>query len=219
MLLPRDYFKSDRRYPVIYMQDGQNLFEAKTAAIRDWKIPKIMGQLALKRQAIIVGIDHTMGRMEEYAPFRRGRTGGKGDAYLRFIIDTIKPFVDREYRTLPHRETTAIAGSSMGGLITLYAALRYSAVFGKAAVFSPSLWFNPNVLNLARAHSGVKNQLYVAGSRTESRGMESGLQNLYWGLKNSGYSDDQIRVVIRGRGRHNETFWAREFKIMMEWLF
>jgi alpha-glucosidase len=201
------------------MQDGQNLFDPATAAFRDWKIPRTMEKLPLRQQAIIVGIDNTAGRMHEYAPYRRGRNGGRGDDYLRFVVDTVKPFLDRDYRTLPQRESTGIAGSSMGGLIALYAGLQYSQVFGRAGVLSPSLWFNPKLLDSARQHSSIKSNLYVAGSKTEQRSMESTLQNLYWALKTSGHHDDQIRVIIRDRGRHNEAFWAREFKKMMEWLW
>lgn len=219
ILLPRNYFQSQQRYPVLYMQDGQNLFDPATAAFRDWKIPATMDKLALRRQAIIVGIDNTPGRIHEYAPYKRGRHGGNGDAYLRFVIDTVKPFLDRDYRTLPERETTGIAGSSMGGLISLYAGLQYSHIFGRTGVLSPSLWFNPKMLATARHHTAVKSRLYIVGSKTEQRSMESTLQNLYWALKNSGHDDHQIRVIIRDRGRHSETFWAREFKKMMEWLW
>lgn len=219
ILLPRDYFKSNRRYPVLYMQDGQNLFEAKTAAFHDWKIPKTMDQLPLKRQVIVVGIDNTPGRMDEYSPYRRGKHGGKGDLYVRFIVETVKPFIDREYRTLPDRANTGIAGSSMGGLIALYAALKYPSVFGRAGILSPSIWFNPKIMALAQQQMGIQSRLYVVASRTESRSMETTLQNLYWAFKNNGYDDEHLRVVIRNRGRHSETFWAREFKTMMEWLY
>ena len=221
VLLPRNYDRhSDRRFPVIYLQDGQNLFDAKTAAFHPGKLPRVMARQPLYRQARLVGIDHGgVDRLHEYAPYRRGHHGGQGDAYLRFIIDTLKPHIDQRYRTWPQREATAIAGSSMGGLIAFYAALRYPQVFGKAGVLSPSLWFNPGVLDLVAKTGSPRAQVYVAGSKTETRGMEATLQKVYWAFKNAGVSDEQIRVVLRDRGGHTEAFWRREFVGMYEWLF
>ena len=219
VLLPRNYFESDSRYPVIYMQDGQNLFELETAFNgNDWKIPGTLSKLSLKKQAIIVGIDNgDVDRMNEYAPFKRGKNKSEGDKYIQFIIETLKPFIDSEYRTLPHREATGIAGSSMGGLIALYAGLKYGEVFGKVGVLSPSIWFNPQVLNLVETVS-VKSQFYIAGSKNEMRAMESTLQNVYWAFNKAGFIDDLLRVVVRDRGKHNETMWRNEFKEMYEWL-
>ena len=221
VLLPRNYDRhSDRRFPVIYLQDGQNLFDAKTAAFHPWKLPRVMARQPLYRQAILVGIDHGgVDRLHEYAPYRRGHHGGQGDAYLRFIIDTLKPHIDQRYRTWPQREATAIAGSSMGGLIAFYAALRYPQVFGKAGVLSPSLWFNPGVLDLVAKTGSPRAQVCVAGSKTEARSMDATLQKVYWAFKNAGFSDDQLRVVLRDRGGHTEAFWRREFVGMYEWLF
>jgi predicted alpha/beta superfamily hydrolase len=113
------------------MQDGQNLFEAETAAFRDWKIPLRMKNLPDSHQVIIVGIDNgEERRIDEYAPYSRGKQGGgEGELYMEFVIETIKEFVDYRYRTLPFRETTAIAGSSLGGLISLFAGLKYGEYF------------------------------------------------------------------------------------------
>ncbi len=221
VLLPRNYWKdTSRRFPVIYLQDGQNLFDPSTAAFRHWKLKEFMARQPLKRQAILVGIDHGgMDRNHEYAPFQRGKSGGQGDAYLQFVEHTLKPFIDREYRTWPHREATCIVGASLGGLIALYAGIRYNHVFGKIGALSPSIWFNPQVLGLAEKSAGLKSQIFVSGSKTETRSMHSTLEKTYWALKNGGHADLQIRVVARDRGRHSETFWAREFKPMYEWLF
>jgi predicted alpha/beta superfamily hydrolase len=227
VLLPRNYSESDKAFPVLYMQDGQNLFDPETAAFGDWRIPKTMDNLPLKRQAIIVGIDNGgADRINEYAPFKRGKNGGEGDTYVRFIIETLKPFIDNEYRTLPQRDTTGIAGSSMGGLIALYAGLKYGHIFGKTGVLSPSIWFNPKILDLineapqpASSADRYRSQFYVCASKREMQGMEAILEKTYWAFKNAGYNDEQIRVVIQDRGRHNELFWSREFKPMFEWLF
>jgi len=126
VLLPRNYWKdTSRRFPVIYLQDGQNLFDPATSAFRHWKLKEFMERQPLKRQAILVGIDHGgVDRNHEYAPFRRGKSGGQGDAYLQFIEHTLKPFIDREYRTWTHREATGIVGASLGGLIAFYAGIK-----------------------------------------------------------------------------------------------
>ncbi|MBC7776252.1 MAG: alpha/beta hydrolase [Phycisphaerae bacterium] len=221
VLLPRNYWKdTSKRFPVLYLQDGQNLFDPSTAAFRHWKLKEFMARQPLKRQAILVGIDHGgIDRGHEYAPYQRGKSGGQGDAYLQFVEHTLKPFIDLEYRTWAHREATGIVGASLGGLIAFYAGMRYSHVFGKVGALSPSFWFNPQVLGLAGKSAGLKSQIFVSGSKTETRSMMPMLEKTYWALKNGGYSDAQIRVVARDRGSHSEAFWAREFKPMYEWLF
>ncbi|MFZ4544784.1 MAG: alpha/beta hydrolase [Saprospiraceae bacterium] len=219
ILLPKDYHSTQRNYPVLYMQDGQNLFEARTAAFRHWKLDSIMQKQPLHRQVIIVGIDHGgIYRLHEYAPFKRGRHGGQGDLYMRFLIETVKQFVDKTYRTKPFREDTAIAGSSMGGLIALYGGLRYGQYFGKVGAFSPSLWFNPSVLDLT-TKTAWKSKIYAVSSKTEMKSVEKTMHNVYWSLKKGNYSDEQLRIILRDRGKHNEIFWSKEFKKMMEWMF
>jgi predicted alpha/beta superfamily hydrolase len=220
VLVPRNYNQSDKPFPVLYMQDGQNLFDPETAAFGDWRIPKTMEKLPFKKQVIIVGIDNgSEHRINEYAPFKLGKSGGEGDAYVRFIVETVKLFIDNEYRTMPQREHTGIAGSSMGGLIALYAGLKYGDFFGKVGVLSPSIWFNPKVLDLINDKKAHKSQFYVCASKNEMQGMAATLEKTYWAFKNAGYNDAQIRVVIQERGKHNEFFWSKEFKSMLEWLF
>jgi predicted alpha/beta superfamily hydrolase len=220
VFLPKNYHQHpERRFPVIYLHDGQNLFDGKTAAFQHWKLQERMDRQPLYRQAILVGIDHGgIDRVHEYAPFMRGKNGGQGDQYLQFIAGTLKPFIDYTYRTWPHREATGMTGSSMGGLISWYAAMRYSHIFGKVGVFSPSLWFNPKVTDLVKP-TATPSQIYLCGSRTESSGMGRTLESLYWKFKSAGYTDEQFRVVIPDRGKHNEVFWGKEFNGMYEWLF
>ena len=220
VLLPKNY-DNQKSFPVLYMQDGQNLFDPETSFSGDWKIPHTMETLVAKKQAIIVGIDNGGDvRMNEYAPFSHGKDGGgEGDKYVRFIIETLKPFIDSEYRTMPDRDTTGIAGSSLGGLIAFYAGVKYGSVFGKVGVLSPALWFNPKVLDLVNPSLEFKSKFYVLASKTESRMMEKTLENVYWAFKNGGFSDENFRVTVRDRGKHNEIFWAREFKKMYEFIF
>jgi predicted alpha/beta superfamily hydrolase len=143
--LPPSYHEGEGRYPVIYMQDGQNLFDEATSYAGEWGVDETMEALGREEglEAIIVGVPN-MGiqRVDEYSPFRDRRLGGgRGDDYLRFLTQTLKPQIDRDFRTLGGRKHTGILGSSLGGLISLYGFFRAPAVFGFAGVMSPSLWF------------------------------------------------------------------------------
>jgi predicted alpha/beta superfamily hydrolase len=222
VLLPKDYGNTNRSYPVLYMQDGQNLFDPETAfGGRDWQIPNTLFKQPLRRQAIIVGIDNgEEHRLDEYAPYKKAKTGGgEANQYVQFITDTLKPFIDENYRTLSDRENTGIAGSSMGGLLSYYAGLTRGNIFGKVGVLSPSIWFNPTVVKLAENSPYDKSRFFVVGSKTEMKGMEATLQGVYNAFKTGGFSDDQIQVAVRDRGKHNEIFWTTEFKKMFEYLF
>lgn len=143
--LPPSYGRNERRYPVIYMQDGQNLFDSDTSYAGEWGVDETMELLGHQEEleAIIVGIPNTgIHRIDEYSPFRDRRLGGgRGNDYVRFIAESLKPEIDREFRTLPARRYTGIMGSSMGGLISLYAYFEFPSIFGFAGVMSPSLWF------------------------------------------------------------------------------
>jgi predicted alpha/beta superfamily hydrolase len=143
--LPPSYDRGDARYPVIYMHDGQNLFDDAISYVGEWQVDETLEALSIEGlEAIVVGIPNkNKRRLDEYGPFRDQRlgVGGGGDAYLAFLVETIKPLIDRDFRTLPAREDTGIMGSSMGGLISLYGFFRHPETFGFAGVMSPSLWF------------------------------------------------------------------------------
>ena len=144
--LPRSYAEGGtRRYPVIYMHDGQNLFDQALSFAGEWQADEAIEALAPDGyEAIVVGVPN-MGarRIDEYSPFRdrRLQRGGRGDWYVAFLVSTVKPLIDQAFRTLPGREHTGLLGSSMGGLISLYASFSRPDVFGFAGVMSPSLWF------------------------------------------------------------------------------
>jgi predicted alpha/beta superfamily hydrolase len=148
--LPQSYEATDRRYPVLYMHDGQNLFDAYTSFAGEWGVDETMILLEDEGiEAIIVGIPNNDRRLFEYTPYPDPRLQvkkGEGDAYLKWIIETLKPMIDHDFRTLPDRDHTSMAGSSMGGLITLYGFLRYPEVFGRVGVFSPSFWFGQRAI-------------------------------------------------------------------------
>ena len=142
--LPPAYREGHDRHPVIYLQDGQNLFDPVTSYAGDWGLVETLNSLSPEdTQPILVGVPN-MGRRRryEYSPFRDIiHGGGGGDRYLAFLVETVKPLVDASFRTRPGRPHTVIAGSSLGGLISLYGLYRYADVFGAAGVQSPALWF------------------------------------------------------------------------------
>jgi predicted alpha/beta superfamily hydrolase len=217
VLLPRAYFRyPERPLAVMYMHDGQNLMEHRTAYHRGWGLREVMDRLPMKLQFIIVAIDNGhRHRVAEYVPAGVHRAAAEGEAYVAFIVEHLKPLIDRSYRTLPAREHTLTCGSSLGGLIAFYAATRYGHVFGKAGVLSPAFWMVPEVLEIP---PGPRSKLYIVGSATESRGMTFTLQQTYWALKRAQWPDGQLRVVIKDRGRHNEAFWGRSFRQIAMWL-
>src|SRR5580704_13944132 len=138
----------DRRYPVLYLQDGQNLFDPDTSFIPGnyWRVGETADELIVSgaiEPLIIVGIYNTgEHRIDEYTPVEDKRLGGgQADAYGQMLVEELKPFVDRTYHTLPGVESCAMGGSSLGGLVTLYLGLRYTWIFSKLAVMSPSVWW------------------------------------------------------------------------------
>jgi predicted alpha/beta superfamily hydrolase len=142
--LPPSYAQGTHSYPVIYMHDGQNLFDEATSFTCEWAVDETLEAASeAGLEAIVVGIPNMeAARCDEYSPFVDPENGGgQGDAYLDFIVQTVKPLVDENFRTLRDRESTAILGSSMGGLISLYAFFQQQATFGLAGVMSPALWF------------------------------------------------------------------------------
>ena len=232
LYLPPDYHAGTRRYPAIYMHDGQNLFDAATAYAGEWGVDETLDSLhaAGDHGAIVVGIDNGgTKRLHEYSPWRNARYGGgEGAAYVAFIVETLKPYIDSHYRTLPDRLNTGIAGSSMGGLISLYAVLKYPKVFGRAGVFSPPLWFSPHIFGLARAAQPERPDpriYFVTGALEIAQGERAGIyqdeQNrMYEALTAAGFKHrTEVTASVSPDGRHAEWFWRREFPAAYRWLF
>ncbi|RZK32590.1 MAG: esterase, partial [Hymenobacter sp.] len=149
LYLPPGYSQAGRqRYPVLYLQDGQNVFDDATAYAGEWGVDETLNQLRASGQdptgCIVVAVDNGGDhRLDEYSPWVNAeyKKGGEGDQYTNFLTLSLKPYIDAHYRTQPDAAHTAIAGSSMGGLIALYAGLKYPQVFGRIGVFSPAIWF------------------------------------------------------------------------------
>src|SRR5436190_6174599 len=156
--LPPSYNSSNKKYPVLYMHDGQNIFDDATSFSGEWGVDEALDTLGLKtKECIVVGIDNGSDkRLNEYCPYdfslQSGQKGkGEGDLYLQFLAKTLKPFVDKKYRTLKDSKNTFTAGSSMGGLISMYAVLKYPKTFGGAGVFSPAFWVGPKIFDDIKA--------------------------------------------------------------------
>lgn len=214
--LPPSYHGSDRRYPVIYMHDGQNLFDRGTGfAGQEWEVDETMERLSGEGiEAIVVGIYNTQDRIQEYNPFAEVRHG-LGKAYLAFIIDTIKPMIDRDFRTLPDRETTGIMGSSMGGLISIYGFFQRPDVFGFAGVMSPSVWFGSGAI-----YTTVHERPFAPGKIYLDNGTrENSARKLNATLIEKGYLPGKtLLYVVEGDAEHNEAAWARRLPDALRFL-
>ena len=228
LYLPPGYATSGRRYPVLYLQDGQNVFDALTSFSGEWGVDEALNLLSTNGQdptgCIVVAIDNGGGaRLNEYSPWRNSslNSGGQGDLYLDFLVQTLKPYIDTNYRTLTTREHTGIAGSSMGALIATYAALRHPAVFGKVGVFSPAYWFAAQPLfDYAHAHPANPNtRFYFVSGTTESPSMVPQMAAMRDSLLRGGVPATNLSFHPRTDGQHAEWFWKREFPAAYSWLF
>ena len=225
LYLPPSYeAATDRRYPVIYMHDGQNLFDDATSYAGEWGVDETLDRLARTRgfEAIVVGIDNGgEARLRELSPWTNPNYGdAQGAQYLAFVVDTLKPWIDARYRTRPGRADTAIAGSSMGGLISQAALLRYPQVFGKAAIFSPSYGYSDQVWAETRAHpwpAGTRVYFYVGGRESEES--VPGMQRMVALLRAQPHDADDMILSIDAAGEHDERAWRAEFPRAVAWLF
>lgn len=220
--LPPSYDQSDRRYPVLYMHDGQNLFDDATAYAGEWGVDETLDALAGSHglELIVVGIDNGGDhRMTELNPFDHEDFGSaEGDAYLDFVVEQLKPLIDGKYRTLPDRANTAIMGSSMGGLISHYAINRHPQVFGKAGVFSPSYWAGPQMLDTAEQQLPEDTRLYLLVGGKEGPDMVGGFEQMGEILALS-HPAQGWHAKLVAEGDHNEAFWRGELAEAILWLF
>lgn len=223
-LLPHDYDTSIESYPVLYLHDAQNLFN-ENAAYGNWQIDKklaVMSDYGIGK-IIIIAVEH--GETERVQEYNVGRTllgQGNGKQYIRFITDTLKPFVDKTYRTKSDREFTGIGGSSMGGLVSIFSGLIYPEVFGKLMVFSPSLWVIPKIkLGFLDFFEPQETRVYLYAGGRESETMVDHVTKLRKRLLNreSLQGKMKVRLSVNEQGKHNESYWSDEFPKAIEWLF
>jgi predicted alpha/beta superfamily hydrolase len=230
VLLPPSWPGEGRRWPVLYMQDGQNLFDPSTAFAGAWGVDETMADLAREGlEAIVVGIPNTGGqRLDEYSPFHHpGHGGGKGDAYLDFLVSSVKPLVDAEYPTEPGAATTGILGSSMGGLISLYALFRRPDVFGLCGCMSPAFWFaHGALLDFVRKTPKVPGPIYLdTGTKEMGRprfwrtARRSSAAEMAAVLRQKGYVEGtDLRFLVEKDGEHNEAAWRRRLPDALRFL-
>lgn len=223
VLLPWDYATSTKRYPVLYLQDGQNLFEDH-APFGTWAVDRHLAALAQrgKGDLIVVAIDHGgRERIREFMPYDTSKWGeGLGRDYARFLAETLKPYIDANFRTLSDRLHTGIGGSSMGGLISLYAGLLFPHIYSKFLIFSPSLWAAPSIYTESLHFITQPNtRLYLFAGGKEGAGMVANAKRLAHTLQANSPKPDNVRLEIDPHGQHNEARWGIEFPKAVEWLY
>ncbi len=223
-LLPWNYHETDKRYPVLYLQDGQNLFD-DYAPFGSWGVNKKLAALSGegKGDVIIIAIDHAESdRIAEFTPTAQTKLGsGDGKKYARFLAETLKPFVDENFRTLPERKHTGIGGSSMGGLVSVYATLQYPHVYRKLMIFSPSFWVTPNMpRRFIYENPDFNGEVYLYCGTNEGSNLVEYLNAFEQAADENPHDNDiSVKVNIKEGGEHNEYAWGEAFSDALEWLF
>ncbi|MGI4828323.1 MAG: alpha/beta hydrolase [Janthinobacterium lividum] len=219
----------ERRFPVLYLHDGQNLIDGRTSYVpgRIWNVHTTADRLAeeaLMEPVILVGINNTgLRRMAEYTPSRDLQFGGgEGFLYGRLLVDEIKPLIDESFRTKPEFDHTGLAGSSLGGLISLALGLSYPRIFGKLGVLSPSVWWDHREIltRVGRVAPNPRPRVWL------DMGMSEGLRHLrdcdllHHRLLTRGWRDEHDICYLRvPDGVHDEEAWSRRFDRVLQWLF
>ena len=223
--LPPNYTTTSKKYPVLYMHDGQNLFDDRTSYAGEWQIDEAMNRIfaQTKESAIVVGIDNGgEKRIEELSPFSNEKHGGgNGENYMKFIVETLKPYIDKNYRTKSCRNHTTLGGSSLGALISVYGAVKHPETFGKILAFSNAFWFNSDQLNAFILNSDVnlkKQKYYFVQGKYESEDMDFQTEKVINALKQKGVKPKNIFNRSDEDGKHNEMYWRREFPAAFLWL-
>lgn len=236
--LPPNYEKnSEKKYPVLYMHDGQNLFtEENSGSTVKWMVRETADKLINENKIediIIVGIYNTPDRIDEYTQsYTEKFKGGRGRDYARFVIEEVKSYIDSRYRTLKDRENTGIAGSSLGGLISFYMGWNYPEIFKSIGAISPSFWWDSGIMQKeVEAYQGEKKNLNIwidAGNAEESNDrnnngiidMVDDARDMVSVLNKKGYTThkDVMFYEVTG-GMHNEDYWAERFDQVLLYMF
>lgn len=237
--LPPDYdAQTDRRYPVLYMFDGQNVFDQATSFAGEWGVDETCESLIASgamAPIIVVAVDNGGGsRILEYTPWYDPNfgSGGGGEAHLQQFIDVLIPWVNANYRTLAHPQHTGIAGSSLGGLMSVYAAYAHPEVFGRIGALSPSIWWNDReLLDYVQSHGKPDSRLYADMGTLESgsmvdrdgNGIDDSIDNLRAlrdRMTTQGFVlGNDLTIVEDVGGRHNEAYWRQRFPGALQFLF
>ncbi len=218
--IPPEYRHSDHEYPVIYMHDGQNLFEEATAFGTEWGVDEVVDNM--RNKSIVVGIDNGVEkRGNEYTVDDTQEFGqAEGRKYLQFIVETLKPYIDKTYRTITDRDHTIIAGSSMGGLISFFGALFYPQVFGIAGIFSPSFWIAPRTVDILRECASGNHQLqqrfYFYAGHQEGENVVENMMAVVEVMKK--YPSYTIEMGLDLEGDHSESAWRSHYPLFYQWV-
>ena len=226
--LPPSYETGDSRYPVVYMHDGQNLFDEATSYSGEWRVDETMERLATDGyEAIVIGVPNAGDdRRLEYTPWPHSEYGGGGaNDYLEWLLASLKPAVDATLRTKPERETTGLAGSSLGGLVSLYGYFEYPERVGCVGALSPAFWWNDEAwFDYLEDQPPRSGRIYMDVGDNES--LEDDELNAAYledakatadVLAEKGY-DDSLRFHVDEGGRHREAAWARRFPAAVRFL-
>ena len=225
-LLPYNYYKSNKRFPVLYLHDAQNLFN-ESSTYGNWEIDKKLSILSEygRGDVIVIAVEHgNDDRIKEYVFENPKLTeDAEGKKYIRFITDTLKPYIDSKYRTKKDRNNTGVGGSSLGALISIYAGFLYPEVYSKLLLFSPSLWVEPenNFPMLSFQHQ-FKTKVYVYGGSKEGSQMVKRIELFEKEMnkwENQGLFDFEVKKSINEQGEHQEFYWSQEFPRAVEWLY
>ncbi len=214
----------DARFPVIYMHDGQNLFDPELSFSGAWRVDLAMQTAArVGYEAIVVGVANTGGsRIDEYSPFFDDRVGGGGtaDRYVDFLLHTLKPTVDAQFRTRPEPAATGVLGSSMGGLVSAYAFFRAPHAFGMCGIMSPALWFADRaILPFVEAADAPPGRIWLDVGTAEGARTVANVRLLGELLARKGYREgESLRTVVAAGAAHNEAAWGRRLKKAVPFL-
>lgn len=226
LYLPPDYQTSTKTYPVLYMHDGQNLFDNVTSFSGEWNVDETLNTLFQQGNygAIVVGIDNGgADRQNEYSPWVNAQYGGgQGDLYSQFIAETLKPYIDANFRTKPEPQFNAVLGSSMGALISSYIGAKYPAVFQKVGNFSPAYWFaKPQLISYIsnNTQNYSNSRMYFVAGTNESSTMVSNSNDIKNTFQSKLMSSTNTMTKYDGYGTHTEGYWSGEFAAAYLWLF
>jgi predicted alpha/beta superfamily hydrolase len=227
--LPPDYdAQPKKKYPVLYMHDGQNIFDGMTSYIpnAEWRADESAEMLiraGLIQPLIIVGIDNAqMDRANEYLPTRNNNMGGRAKEYGRFLTEEVMPFVQKTYRVRTDAKSTALAGSSFGGVITCVLGMQYPDRFGSLALVSPSVWWDDRVLLklIARMPKKTAQRIWIDMGTKEGQRAVADATTLAEAYESQGWHRGKdLWLVIENGAEHNEPSWARRMGEILITLF
>ena len=231
--LPPGYETESRRYPVVYLQDGQNIFDPASVGM-EWQVDETADALIQSGRIeplIVVAVANTGARRDEYTPTSIelklpdgsvSKGGGKSDLYGRFLIEELKPFIDRTYRTRSEAASTAVGGSSLGGLVSVWLGLEHPDVFGNVLAVSPTVWWDNSVTltKIAALPRKVPVRFWVDIGTLEGENAISGARSLRDALVAKGWKlGSDLEYLEQEGGKHDEISWGSRVEGMLTFLF